>query len=72
LVPAFLVPFIVRLAFNESIVLYGLVLAQFSRSFLTILPFALVALALDLTVSPKLDSSFARAANLGFLPDPLR
>src|SRR6266436_7279175 len=39
LVPAYFVPFVVRLAFNESIALYGLVLALVSKSFAVILPF---------------------------------
>jgi hypothetical protein len=61
---AFFTPFVVQLAFNEAIALYGLVLSNMSRSFLPILPFAAVALALQLTVSPKLDPLLDRAGNL--------
>ena len=61
---ALFAPFVVQLAFNEAIALYGLVLSNVSRSFLPILPFAAVALALQLTVSPKLDSTLKRAGNL--------
>ncbi len=65
LVPYFFVGFIVRLAFNESIALYGFVLAFFSRSFVAILPFAMISLILNWTVPFPLDSALDRAASLG-------
>ncbi|HEY6301182.1 MAG TPA: hypothetical protein VIW95_16200 [Candidatus Binatus sp.] len=71
LVPAFFAGFIVRLAFNESIALYGLVLAFISRSFVALLPFAVVSLALNLMVSPALDSELQRVAGLGLQPDDI-
>jgi hypothetical protein len=66
LVPNFYVGFIVRLAFNESIALYGLVLAILSRSLVALLPFAIVSLLLNLIVPLPLDSALKRAASLGF------
>jgi hypothetical protein len=71
LVPAFFAGFIVRLAFNESIALYGLVLVFISRSFVPVLPFAVVSLALNLMVSPALDSELRRVAGLGLQPDDI-
>lgn len=65
LVPYFFVGFSVRLAFNESIALYGFVLAFFSRSFVAILPFAMISLVLNWTVPFPLDSALDRAASLG-------
>lgn len=59
------VGFIVRLAFNESIVLYGYVLAFLSRSFVLILPFAVASLALNFMVPSLLDTALKRAASLG-------
>jgi|SRR5690348_5909000 len=60
-VPAFFGVYIVRLAFCESIALFGLVLGQLSHSFPIILPFAAASALLMLTVSPSLDSSFEQA-----------
>ena len=65
LLPNFYVGFIVRLAFNESIALYGLVLAFFSKSFVAVLPFAIVSIALNLMVPLPLDSMRQRIAGLG-------
>jgi hypothetical protein len=65
LVPSFYVGFIVRLAFNESIALYGFVLAFISRSFVAVLPFAIVSLALNLIVPLPVDSMLRRTASLG-------
>jgi F0F1-type ATP synthase membrane subunit c/vacuolar-type H+-ATPase subunit K len=59
------VGFVVRLAFNESIALYGLVLAFTAKSFVAILPFAIVSFALNLMVPSLLDSAMSRAARLG-------
>jgi hypothetical protein len=59
------VPFIVQLAVAEAVVLYGLVLATISHSWPTVVPFAIVTIALLLTVSPNVDSSLERAARLG-------
>jgi hypothetical protein len=67
--PNFFVAFIVRLAFNESIVMYGLVLAFISRTFIAILPFAIVSLALNLTLPFPLDLARQRAASLGLLQE---
>ena len=61
---AFFTPFIVRLALHESVALYGFVLGYLSHSVLPIVPFAAAAMALNLTISPKLDSSFERATRL--------
>ena len=58
-------PFVVQLAFNESIALYGLVLAFTTRSFVAVLPFAVVSFALNLMVPSLLDSAMSRAASLG-------
>jgi hypothetical protein len=63
------VGFIVRLAFNESIALYGLVLAFNSKSFVAVLPFAVVSFALNLMVPSLLDSAMSRAASLGIESD---
>ncbi len=68
LVPMFFVGFIIRLAFNEAVALYGLVLAFGSHSFVVILPFAIASLALNLMVPFPLDSALARAASLGLQP----
>jgi ATP synthase subunit C len=68
LVSAMFVGFIVRLAFNESIALYGLVIAFFSRSFVAILPFAIVSLALNFMVPTLLDLALKRATSLGLEP----
>jgi len=61
LVPAVYIAFIVRLAFGNAIALYGLVLSQFSRSLVPMLPFAIVALVFNLRVSPDLESRLERA-----------
>jgi hypothetical protein len=58
------VPFMVQLAVAGAIVLYGLVLAVVSHSWRSILPFAIVTIALQLTMSPKVDSALERAARL--------
>jgi hypothetical protein len=60
LVSLIFVPFLVRLAFGESIALYGLVLSFLSRSLFPIVPFAIVSLALNLSVSPDLDTWLVR------------
>ena len=59
------VPFIIRLAFNESIALYGLVLAFTTKSFVAVLPFAVASFALIWMVPLPLDSAMSRAASLG-------
>jgi hypothetical protein len=70
LVRALFVGFVVRLAFNESIALYGLVLAFISKSFVAILPFAIVSFVLNLMVPSPLESALKRAESLGLqLPD---
>lgn len=58
---ASLTPFIVQLALQESVALWGLVLAILSKSAAAVIPFAAVALLLNLMVSPKLDSVLAMA-----------
>jgi hypothetical protein len=68
LVPACFVPFVVRLAFNESIALYGLLLALLSKSFAVILPFAIASFALNLMVPSPLNSALDRAASFGLQP----
>jgi hypothetical protein len=68
LFPDFFVGFMVRLAFNESIALYGLVWAVLSKSFIPILPFAIVSFALLLMVPLPLDSMRRRTASLGLQP----
>ncbi len=65
LLPNFFAVFLVRLAFNESIALYGFMLALFSKSFVEILPFAIVSVALNLMVPLPLDSMRQRTAGLG-------
>ncbi len=70
LVPRFFTGFIVRLAFNESIALYGLVLASLSRNFVAMIPFAALSLVLNLAVSPKMDSDFERVARIGTQAGP--
>ena len=62
LVSLIFIPFLVRLAFAESIALYGLVLSFLSRSPVPVIPFAIVALALNLRVSPDLGSWLERVA----------
>jgi hypothetical protein len=71
LLAASFAPFMIRLAFNESIALFGLVLALFSRSVLVILPFAVVSFALNLMVPPPVDSARTRLRSLSISPaDP--
>lgn len=65
LVRALFVGFVVRLAFNESIALYGLVLAFISKSFVAVLPFAIVSFVLNLMVPSPLESALKRAESLG-------
>lgn len=69
LVSSGFVPFVVRLAFNESIALYGLVLAFNSKSFVVLLPFAVVSFVLNLMVPSLTDSALSRAASLGIASD---
>jgi hypothetical protein len=59
------VGFIVRLAFNESIALYGLALAFTAKSFIAVLPFAIIGFVLNLMVPSLQGSALNRAANLG-------
>jgi hypothetical protein len=68
LVPTFFGAFIVRLAFNESIVLYGLLMAFFSGALIAILPFAIVSFALNLIVPSPLNMALERTASLGLQP----
>ena len=65
MLPNLFVGFLVRLAFNESIALYGFVLAILSKSFIEILPFAIVSFALNWMVPLPLDSVRQRIASLG-------
>ena len=65
IVSVFFVPFIVRLAFNESIALYGLVLAFSSRSVAVLVPFAIASLILNLMVPYPLQMALKRIASLG-------
>jgi hypothetical protein len=67
-VSALFVPFVVQMAFNESIALYGLVLSFLTRTFPPVLPFAALALVLNLSVSPKLEPSLERVKHLPFQP----
>ena len=62
---ALFVGFIVRLAFNESIALFGLELAVLSRSFVGILPFAIVSFVLNWIVPLPLDEALKRTASVG-------
>jgi hypothetical protein len=63
------VGFIVRLAFNESIALYGMVLAFTAKSFVAVLPFAIVSFVLNLMVPSLLDYAMSRATSLGIESD---
>ncbi|MGA9724505.1 MAG: hypothetical protein WBQ86_18740 [Candidatus Binatus sp.] len=63
--PACFPGFLVRLALNEAIALYGLVLAVISRSFVAVLPFALVSFALNWMVPLPLDEALKRMASFG-------
>jgi hypothetical protein len=58
------VGFVVRLAFDEAIALYGLVLALISGSFVTVLPYAVVSFALIWMVPLPLDEALKRIASL--------
>ncbi len=60
----FFTPFILRLVINESIAIYGLVLALMSHSFEPMIPFAVAAIALNLTCMPRLEPMLDRAARL--------
>jgi hypothetical protein len=57
-------PFILRLVINESIAIYGLVLALISHSFEPMIPFAVAAIALNLTCMPRIEPMLDRAARL--------
>ena len=59
------VGFIIRLAFNESIALYGLVLAFTTKSFAAALPFAVVSFVLVWKVPLPLDEALKRTASIG-------
>jgi hypothetical protein len=54
-------PFIVQLALQESVALYGLILAFLSKTAAPLIPFATAALILNLTVSPQLTYVFDKA-----------
>ncbi len=57
--------FVARLGFNEAIALYGLVLAILSKTFVTVLPFAVVSFALVWKVPLPLDEALKRSASIG-------
>lgn len=57
-------PFSVRLAINQSIAMFGLALALATKSFVAVLPFAVVSFALNLMVPSLMDSAMRRAASL--------
>lgn len=59
-------PFILRLVLNESIVIYGLVIAILSHSFAPILPFAAAAVVLNLVCLPRIDPLLERASRLAY------
>lgn len=63
-ISASFVPFVVQLALCEAIGLFGFVLGVLSQSVVIVLPFAAVALALLLTVSPKFDPILEAANRL--------
>jgi uncharacterized membrane protein YbaN (DUF454 family) len=63
-------PFVVELAFGEAIAIYGLVLSFWSHTFLPVLPFAAVALALNLPLFPKLEPELERLRKLSYRPAP--
>jgi fatty acid desaturase len=65
-------PFVVQLAFGEAIALYGLVLSFWSHAFLPVLPFAAIALLLNLPLSPKLAPELERLRKLFYQPSPTR
>ena len=56
-------PFILRLVLNESIVIYGLVIAILSHSFG---PIAAAAVVLNLTCLPRIDQLLERASRLAY------
>jgi len=58
--------FILRLVLNESIVIYGLVMAFLSHSFAPILPFAAAAVLLNLTCFPRIEPLLERAGRLAY------
>ena len=60
----YFVPNLVCWGLNESIAIYGLVLAIFEGSPNTLLPFAGAALLLNFTMFPKFDSIVGKARNL--------
>jgi F0F1-type ATP synthase membrane subunit c/vacuolar-type H+-ATPase subunit K len=57
-------PFILRLALNEAIAIYGFVLAFVAHSFAPMLPFAAAAIILNLGCLPRIDPLLDRAARL--------
>jgi hypothetical protein len=57
--------FPVRLALNQSIAMFGLARALATKSFVVVLPFAVVSFALNLMVPSLLDFAMSRAASLG-------
>jgi len=57
-------PFIIQLALQEAIAVFGLVLGFEAQSVLAFIPFGLVALAMNLTVSPKLEPVFEAAMRM--------
>ena len=62
LIPLILNALIVQLAFGNAVALYGLMLGYFSQSLAPMLPFVILALILNLRVSPNLDTWLERAA----------
>ncbi len=62
------VSFVIQLAFGEAVWLYGLLLSFWTQTFLSVLPFAAVALVLNLSVSPKLDAELERLRKLAYQP----
>ncbi len=58
------IPFILRMALNESIALLGFVLSAVTKSPESLIPMALVALGLNLAAFPRLDALVARASRL--------
>ena len=57
-------PFVLQLALNEAIVIYGLVLALLERDFEAILPFAAAGVVLNVLARPRLGALVERAARL--------
>lgn len=57
-------PFILRLVLNESIAISGLVLSLLSHSLTPFLPFAVIAIVLNVIGRPQIDPVLERAARL--------